>query len=701
MDAAAKAQRKLKNNLMNITKANARSRASDIPENNKQKSTNMKSIPSQNLSSPALLEVFPHKLCHLVLLTLIVATILQQKGMAQAPVNLGTTSSFAVLAGSGITNTGATTINGDVGTFPTTTITGFGTVTLNGVNHAGDAVTQQAKTDLVTAYNDAAGRAPTAPIFGGGTDLGGLTLANGVYNGSSSIFLTGTLTLDAQGDPDAVWIFQVGSTLITASGSSVSLLGGAQACHIFWQVGSSATLGTGSSFAGSILALTSITLNTGATVDGRVLARNGAVVLDANSITVSVCAPVPTPTPGVTPAPGATPAPVAIDLVKIAVPEDSRALVVDGLVVIVPEDKFPETFTSAFYEGVGIIAIEQANAQNQFLAQRLSAVRLGGRGFQAVGIESPLINDKDGKSVVDGKGGRSVMDAKDGKNILTLAPDNKWGVWVQGNGMFGKISNVSQLPNSNFESGGVFVGADYQWNEHITTGLFLGYQGTYSKYTNGGLNKINTGLFGGYVTYESGGFYSDAILTGGYSNYSTRRSIDFSVIDRTATGNFDGIQLSTYLDVGYDWKIGNFTLGPILAGQYTYVGLSPFTEQGAGSLNLQVDQQNINSLRSSVGGRVAYTWNVSKKVSLIPELRMFWQHEFLENSRNMDASLDSGNVAGFGFNTSAPERDSVFAGAGVIAQLGSDWSASCYYNVDFGRQNYFAQMVSVGLEWRF
>ena len=621
----------------------------------------------------------------------VVVMLLQQNAMAQT-VDLGTASSFGVLAGSGITNTGATTINGDIGTFPTTSIIGLGTVTLNGVNNAGNAVTQQAKTDLVTAYNDAAGRAPTtvfAPVF----DLGGLTLTPGVYNNLTSFGLTGTLTLDGLGDPNAVWVFQTGSTLITASGSNVSLLNSAQACHVFWQIGSSATLGTNSDFAGNILALTSITLNTGATVNGSVLARNGAVVLDANSITVAVCALPPSPVPGPTPSPA---------LVQIILPENSQALVIDGNVFIVPDNQFPEAFTSAFYEGLGIIAIEQANAQNQFLAQRLSAVRLGGRGFQTIGIvQSPLINDRDGKNVVDGKGGRSVMDVKDGKDILSEAPDNKWGVWVQGNGMFAKISNVNQLPNSQFEGGGVFVGADYEWNEHVTTGVFGGYQGIYSKYSNGGLNKINTGLFGVYASFQNGGFYADAILTGGYSNYSTKRSIQFSTIDRTATGNLDGLQFSTYLDIGYDWTIGNFTFGPILAAQYTYVSISPFTEQGAGSLNLQVDQQSISSLRSSVGGRIAYTWKMTKHVTLIPEVRMFWQHEFLGDSRNIDASLDGGNVGGFDFNTSAPERDSVFAGAGVIAQLGPDWVASCYYNVDFGRQNYIAQMVSVGVEWKF
>ncbi len=209
---------------------------------------------------------------------------------AQEPVSLGIASSFAVLAGSGITIAGAvnsTAIMGDIGSYPTPTISGLGNVVLNGVNHAGDTVTQNAKTDLTAAYNDAASRAPAFTV---GTELGGTTLTPGLYNSAAGTFgITGTLTLDAQGDVNAVFIFQAASTLITAGSSVVMLTGGAQACHVFWQVGSSATLGINSSFKGIILATTSATLTTGATVEGRVLAENGAVTLDGNNLDIPVC----------------------------------------------------------------------------------------------------------------------------------------------------------------------------------------------------------------------------------------------------------------------------------------------------------------------------------------------------------------------------------------------------------------------------
>ena len=232
-------------------------------------------------------------------LLLAVVVVLAFAGSAEAatPVPLGTAEPFAVLAGSAVTNTGPTVINGDLGLSPGTAVTGFPPGTVNGSQHVTDAVAAQAQTDLTTAYNDAAGQAPTGTVS---ADLGGQRLAPGVYRSASSLGLTGALTLDAQGNANAVFIFQAGSTLTTASASSVNLVNGAQACNVFWQVGSSATLGTASSFRGSILALTSITVTTAATVDGRVLARNAAVTLDTNTITRSRCA-TPTPTPTATP----------------------------------------------------------------------------------------------------------------------------------------------------------------------------------------------------------------------------------------------------------------------------------------------------------------------------------------------------------------------------------------------------------------
>lgn len=227
---------------------------------------------------------------------------------AAVPVPLGTTESFVVLAGAGVTNTGPTVLVGDIGTFPTTSISGANEMTITGTDHAGDAVTQQAKTDLVVAYDAAAGQGPVQAVP---VELGNQVLSPGVYSSGGELQLTGTVTLDAQDDPDAVFVFQTPSTLVTATDSVVELINGASACNVYWQVTSSATLGARTQFAGTVLALTTITLDTQATVLGRVLARNGEVTLRSNTITRPVCTAVPTATPTATVTPTATPTPTA------------------------------------------------------------------------------------------------------------------------------------------------------------------------------------------------------------------------------------------------------------------------------------------------------------------------------------------------------------------------------------------------------
>jgi subtilisin family serine protease len=200
--------------------------------------------------------------------------------------SLGTTAGYAVLAGTTVTSTGPTTLSGNLGLSPGTSVTGAPRLVDGGVEDIADPDALQAKANLVTAYNDAAGQVQATVVTGDA--LGGLTLSSGVYSGGA-LDLTGTLTLDAQGDPGAVFVFQAASTLVTASASEVRLINGASACNVFWKVGSSATLGTTTHFQGTILALTSIGLNTGATVDGRLLARNGAVTLDSNTVRAPEC----------------------------------------------------------------------------------------------------------------------------------------------------------------------------------------------------------------------------------------------------------------------------------------------------------------------------------------------------------------------------------------------------------------------------
>jgi hypothetical protein len=232
---------------------------------------------------------------------------------AQAvPVSLATAAPFVALGGSTVTNTGPSVLNGDLGVSPGTALVGFGLpATVNGAIHENTAVAAQAQSDLTAAYI-VAEEEPVPPANDlTGIDLGGLTLPAGAYGFTSSAQLTGTLTLDAEGDPDAQFVFEIASTLTTAPASSVVLINGASPCNVFWQVGSSATLDTTTAFQGNLMALTDVSLNDGASVIGRVFARNGQISLINNVLDGSICGtsstPPPTTPPATTPPPAATP----------------------------------------------------------------------------------------------------------------------------------------------------------------------------------------------------------------------------------------------------------------------------------------------------------------------------------------------------------------------------------------------------------
>ncbi len=235
-------------------------------------------------------------------------------------VDLGTTSVFAVLAGSTVTNTGSSVVTGSLGVSPGSAITGFPPGIVSGGSiYSAEAVALQAQIDLTAAFLAAANQ-PCGSVLSG-QDLGGQTLTPGVYCYATSAQLTGALTLNSLADPASVFVFQIGSTLTTASNSSVAFINGGKGARVFWQVGSSATLGTTTNFAGNILALTSITLNTGANINcGRALARNGAVTLDTNNVSIGAagCEFAPAAGPGPGPGGSGIPEPATGSLLLLA-----------------------------------------------------------------------------------------------------------------------------------------------------------------------------------------------------------------------------------------------------------------------------------------------------------------------------------------------------------------------------------------------
>jgi len=384
----------------------------------------------------------------------------------------------------------------------------------------------------------------------------------------------------------------------------------------------------------------------------------------------------------------------ALDTFILATSGDRQAvsIALDSLTA----EQYPAAFDQiapGFYESLANIAIEQTYNQSQLLNQRIGSVRLGAKGFQCIGGNQPIKYDKDGKSVAD---------AKTASPINESALDTNWNSWVMLNGEFSNTRGFSGSRNYRNNAGGFLAGADYDFGGHLVTGLFAGYEYSYAKYDGGSKTEANSALFGAYASYATdSGYYVDGIVSGGYTGFQTRRSIQFSTIDRTADADPNSGQFSASINLGKDFEIGKFTLGPIAGLQYTYVGIGGFTETGADSLDLALGQQNANSLRSNLGGRLAYNWEINKGLMLIPELRGFWMYEFLNNSRNISSSLDGGSGSSFDFSTGDPYRNSIFAGVGVSAKIGERVTSSLFYNVNFGSQNYSNNIISASLNISF
>ena len=659
-------------------------------------------------------------------------TLLSRNASAQTTVELGTAGGFSVLAGSGISNTGPTTIIGNVGLSPTTgaAITGFPpalvTGTVYAVNAFGPAGSINnpglliiAKNDLNAAYLDAAGR-PANVTFVPVYDLGGQTLVGGVYRTPSSFGITGTLTLNAAGNPNTVWIFQAGSTLITASNSRVILINGAQACMVFWQVGSSATLGTNSTIVGTVMAQTSISALTGAKVNGRLLALNGAVTLDSNSIMVSLCIvgdtggtggigvtgdngtivivqnPLEDVLTGITLTPGQTSLAGALDRVL----SDKRQF--DVLTYLDSQDInalphlldliAPEELTSIFTLGRVQFDTEVFSVQ-----QRLADIRA------TPASEEAPIPQRVGKEIVPMGDGKSVVPKGDGKSVLSMGNDtarsrmptkDRWGFFVTETGDFTSLGDTSNANGFDLKSYGTTVGVDRLIGEHFVLGLTLGYNHSDVDLSGGGRLNSDGAKVALYAMYHDGGFWMEGLIGGGVNSYDSRRT----ALNGTAHGSTNGTQLDAHYGLGYDVKLGGFTVTPMASMLFTSVGIDSFDERG--SLQpLHIESQTESSLRSRVGVRVAYTAKVGA-ARVTPSIGAQWQHEFLDNELSLDSRFANG--AGGVFSVPGPKvgRDSALV-TGAVNVAWSRYSAYVACQADLSRTNYESQTVLAGLRVSF
>jgi len=614
------------------------------------------------------------------------ATALTSPSHAQAP-SLGTAGSFGVLAGSAVTNTGSTVINGNVGVSPGSTITGFfppGIV--NGTIHAADAVALQAQIDDTNAYNVLAGRPITTNLTG--QDLGGKTLVAGVYGFNTSAQLTGTLTLNGQGNPNSVFIINVGSTLTTASGSSISLINGAQGGNVFFRVGSSATLGTSTSFTGDILALTSITLNTSAKIIcGDALAQNGAVTLDTNTITTCT-----------------TTAASASSVLASSATGNQRAVAnaIDTFVrnggtlplgfANLLSFLSPSQLQSAFTQLSGEIGTGPAQAGTQAMNSFLSLVTnpyAENRPFAPNRPVSP------------------IMPVKANSVTPALNPDPRpWGVWAAAYGgqtnATGDTLGVGSHDRS-VSDVGFATGLDYRVTPYTVAGFAL--SGGATRYgLSEGLGSGRSDMFQAaiYSTTRVDAAYVSAAIAYGFHQFNTDRFVTVAGIDHLAA-DFDANDIGGRLEGGYRFAIpsvgwpGQSGLTPYAAVQVQAFRTPSYSEtalSGSSVFALSYDARTITTTRTELGTWLDWSIPVDYGTRLTLLGRAAWAHDDW-SAPNITAGFQALPGSIFVVTGAAPATDLALASAGVEVGFRNGFSLGARFDGEFAENS---QKYS-GLGW--
>jgi T5SS/PEP-CTERM-associated repeat protein len=356
-----------------------------------------------------------------------------------------------------------------------------------------------------------------------------------------------------------------------------------------------------------------------------------------------------------------------------------------------------------FYQQIATIAFNNANAQNMQLVQRLWGLRVAeGGGFSMSGLA-------DNMPILEGQGdGKGVLDSK--KDILRPGLDNHWGIFVDGNGIFAQANSGNMLPGYNSQSGGVTTGLTYKWNENVGTGIYCGYQGTYTKSGADGSglgtgsslidNAVRFGVFGTYGQKDGKGLFVNALAGGGYHNFQATRVIQYAGMNRTANSAPGAGELDTMLAAGYDIKKGKFTFGPTASLQYTYLGVNSLNETGAQSLSFNSGGWNSSSMLSSVGAHAAYSWVASKNILVVPQVNLSWQHEFMQNPYAISGNL-GGTSPTFSNWSATPIRDFLYTGVGFTVEFAKKWNTSFFYNAAAGNSDLVSQNIfwSAGIKF--
>lgn len=631
---------------------------------------------------------------------------------AQAP-NLGTAANFAVLAGSTVSNTGPTVLLGSLGVSPGNAVTGFppGSILAPGGVYIGDAVAVQAQIDLAIGYNAIAARPATSDLTG--QNLGGLTLTAGVYNFTSAAQLTGSLTLNALGNPNAIFIFNIGSTLTTSSAASVTVIGGGLGSNVYWRVGSSATLGTTTAFVGDILALSSITLNTGANITcGSALAQNGAVTLDTNNISIrnlSACAAAPLlptgPTsPGGTP-PGGAPG-LAVPFTNGVVAAINRAFA-DA---IGPGNTIAN-FPQAFLDLAGLSPAAQAILFRQLAGE-------GSTGFAPTGVQamnsflSLVLNPFAGNLMSDNRNGfgpsspvlRTLGYASDGR-LPAKAPaqasidraiaaggfdPGRWGIWGAAYGAQSQISGSTYLGTADRSArvAGFAAGLDYRVLPNTIIGFALGGGGTNFGLSDG-LGGARSDMFQAaiYASTRFDAAYVSATLAYAWHDVTTNQYLSI-VNDNHLSARFNANNFGARVEGGYRFVVPSIYALPELgitpygALQAQILRTPSYSETGS-VFARSYDAFSTTGTRTEIGTWLDQAALLDSGKVLILRGRAAWAHDLVS-----DPSVEAMFVAlpGYRFTVlgAALPRDLLLATAGAELRFANGFAVAAQFDGEFG-----------------